>query len=72
METQIQNNQDFQLEELTPEKIKELVERASPLEQKYLLILKAYGRQGPAFDNYQKFEIIYGEADIIELNCWDT
>jgi len=68
METETQ----LELTPLTPEKIRELIEKASPIENKYLLILEAHSRQGPAYVDFQKFEIIYGEADTIELNCWDA
>jgi len=32
------------VEEITPELIKQLIERASPIENKYLLILSEYSR----------------------------
>jgi len=67
-----ESNPVEETQELTPEVIKQLVEKASPTEWKYLLKLESYSRQGPAFTRYQKFEVIYGEADIIELRRWDA
>jgi len=49
--------------------IKEALKR--PSEARYLLMLEEWSRQGEAFDDYQKFEVIHGDADVIELESFD-
>jgi len=48
-----------------------LVKKAKDTEWRYLLILEDWSRQGEAYVDFQRFEVVYGQADIIELETWD-
>jgi len=58
-------------QKLTPEVIRKLVEKADPIEWLYLLKLSRWYRQGESYIDEQKVDVIYGEADIVELGTWD-
>jgi len=66
-----EETQTIEIEQITPETIKKLIKRASPIEQKYLLILEDWSRQGDAYVDFQRFEVVYGEADVVTLREWD-
>jgi len=63
---------EIEPEKLTPEMIKELLEKATPVETKYLLKLRRWARQGGAYDDYAEFEVVYGEAEEVTLEEWDS
>jgi hypothetical protein len=54
-------------EELTPEDVEKLIEKASDLERKYLLILWTQNRPGSSFSEVEDFEVLCGEVDDVEL-----
>jgi hypothetical protein len=74
-ETQIQEKtQEIEPQELTTQQIKKLVELAEKegrLESRYLLKLETWVRQGSSFDDKADFDVVYGEAAVIELEEWD-
>jgi len=59
-------------EELTPEQIEKLLEKAKETEWKYLLRIEEWSRQGPAYTDYAEFELVYGKADRVKLEDWDA
>jgi hypothetical protein len=64
----------FEIQELTPEKIKELVEKAEKegrLEGRYLLKLSTWYRQGSSYEDKASYEVILGEIDSVETRQWD-
>jgi hypothetical protein len=70
-ETQIQ---EIEPQEVTPELIKKLVEKAisdGKDETMYLLKLETWFRQGSSFDDSASFDVIFGDVDIIELKEWN-
>jgi hypothetical protein len=60
------------VEELKPEEIGKLLEKAGPTEWKYLLILDKWNRQGNVYRDYSNFEIVYGEVDMVLLEKWNS
>jgi hypothetical protein len=72
-ETQTQTS--IEPQELTPEQIQKLVELAQKenrIEARLLLVLEKWDRQGGAYVNYADFEVIYGEAELVEFGEWDA
>jgi len=59
-------------EGLKPEDIEKLLEKAKDTEWKYLLKLREWARQGPAYTNYAEFSILYGEAETVKIREWDS
>jgi hypothetical protein len=61
-------------QELTPEKIKELYEKAEKegrIESRYILKLQTWYRQGESFEDNAAFDVIYGDAETVELGEWN-
>jgi hypothetical protein len=58
-----------ELNELNKEELARLLEKAagSPTESNYILILWSHSRPGEAFSDRADFEILYGEAEKVEL-----
>jgi len=74
-ETQTQTQTQTQIQELSPEQIRRLVELAEKenrVEARFLLLLERWDRQGSAYINYADFEVIYGDAEVIEIGEWDS
>jgi hypothetical protein len=75
-ETQTSNPEtQIEPQELTPEQIKQLVEKAiseGKDEARLLLILEKWVRQGSSYVNDADFEVIYGEAELVEFGEWDA
>jgi hypothetical protein len=59
-------------EQLKPEDIEKLLEKAKDTEWKYLLKLREWARQGPAHTDYAEFKIVYGEAETVKIGEWDS
>jgi len=58
-------------EELTQDEIKELIKKAINSgihESMFILTLSEWHRPGPSFSDYGRFQIIYGEVEVFELN----
>jgi hypothetical protein len=53
--------------EIKPEELKRLLEKATPAETKYILFLGTQNRPGSSFSEYEDFEVILGEAEVVEL-----
>jgi len=69
-ETQTQTPE---LEKITPEDIKRLLEKAKDTEWRYLLKIEEWARQGTGWHtDYAEFEIIHGEADLVRIGSWDA
>ncbi|RLI86219.1 MAG: hypothetical protein DRP01_04680, partial [Archaeoglobales archaeon] len=60
-------SQILNIEELTPEIIKNLMEIANKHERKFFLVLTRGRRPGEAYHYRMDFEIIYGKADVFEI-----
>jgi hypothetical protein len=61
-------------QELKPEQIKELYEKAMKegrLEGRYLLKLQTWYRQGSSFEDKASYEVVLGEIDSVEIKQWD-
>jgi hypothetical protein len=54
-------------EELTPEYVEKLLEKATDLEKKFLLVLWTQNRPGSSFSEHEAFEVLYGEVEDVEL-----
>jgi hypothetical protein len=65
-------HKEIKLEEITSEEISRLLERARETEWKYLLRVREWVRQGPAYTDYAEFKIVYGEAEEIKVREWDS
>jgi hypothetical protein len=66
--------QQIEPQELTPEQIQKLVELAQKenrIEARLLLILEEWVRQGSSYEDSAKFEVIYGEADVVKIETWN-
>jgi hypothetical protein len=66
--------QALETQEVTPEQIKQLVEKAEKegrIESRYLLKLQKWRRQGSSFEDKADFEIIFGYVETVELGEWD-
>jgi len=65
------------IEEVDEETEKRLIEEVLknpskyPTEAKYLLELETWSRQGEAFTDYQRYEVVEGEVREIVLEEWD-
>jgi len=65
------------VEPVTEDLVKKLVEEVVsnpdkfPTESKILLVLKEWRRQGSSYVDEQRVEVIYGEADMVELREFD-
>jgi hypothetical protein len=60
----------MEIERITPEEIKKLVEKANEIEMKYLLLLRVEGRTGGCGYLYtynEEVEVIYGKAVMVTL-----
>jgi hypothetical protein len=71
--TQIQTS--IEPQELTQEQIQKLVELAQKenrIEARLLLVLEKWVRQGSAYVNDADFDVIYGEAELVEFGEWDA
>ena len=58
-------------EELTQDEIKELVKKAindGIHESMFILVLSEWNRPGSSFTDWGRFEVIYGEVEVFELN----
>jgi len=58
-------------EELTQDEIKELVKKAINSgihESMFILTLNEWNRPGSSFTDWGRFEVIYGEVEVFELN----
>jgi hypothetical protein len=74
-ETQVQvETSKIEPHELTQEQIKNLIELAQKenrVESRFILLIEEWIRQGTSFDDTSKFEVIYGEADLVKLEEWN-
>jgi len=60
----------MEIERITPEEIKKLIEKASDTEMRYLLILQLQTRSGGCGHLYtynETIELIYGKAEFVTL-----
>jgi len=64
--------EEINLEKMTPEDIKRLLEKAKDTEWRYLLKIEEWARQGSAYDDVAEFEVVYGEADLVRLEDYDA
>jgi len=55
------------MEKVTPELIDELLKKASDAERRYILELETGSRPGGMWVDVTRFEVVYGEADTLEL-----
>jgi hypothetical protein len=72
-QTQIQAT--IEPQELKPEQIKQLIELAQKenrVEARLLLLLEKWRRQGSSYINDADFEVIYGDAELVEFEEWDA
>ena len=66
--------EEFKIEKLTNEKIKELLKEIDnnrekyEIEAKYILKIESFHRNSGDFPHYQEFKILIGEAEIIKIN----
>jgi len=61
------------LEEITPETVKKLLEKAKLVETKFILVLDEWARQGnDMYRDEQQFKVIYGSVDDVIINEWDS
>jgi hypothetical protein len=60
-----------QIEEITPETIGKLLQKAKDAEWRYLLKLRQWARQGSAYDDVAEYEVVYGEAEEVILERWN-
>jgi len=58
---------ELKVEELKPEDIGGLLERARDTEWWHLLKIREWVRQGSARTDYAEFQTVYGEVDVIKL-----
>jgi len=64
---------DADLRELGSEdfrKIVEDVEKRGSWESRFILVLETNNRPGAMFTDYTRYEIVYGDAEEIELDSW--
>jgi len=57
--------------EITQEEFKELIKKTlekGDFEASFILTLSKWHRPGSSFTDYGKFEVIYGEVEVFELN----
>jgi hypothetical protein len=59
-------------QEIKPEEIGKLLEKAKDAEWKFLLKLERWARQGSAYDDTAEFEIVYGDAEEVVVREWDS
>jgi hypothetical protein len=67
-------SQTIEPQEITPEQIQKLVEKAiseGKDETRYLLKLQVWHRQGPSYEDEADFKVIYGEAEEVKVKEWD-
>ena len=70
-----QTQTSIEPQELSPELISKLIELAQKenrIEARLLLVLEKWDRQGSAYINTADFEIIYGEAELVEVGEFDA
>jgi hypothetical protein len=71
-ETQTQTS--IEPQKLTPELIRNLVEKAEKEgreETRFLLKISTWRRQGESYEDYATYDVIYGNAEIVVLKDWD-
>jgi hypothetical protein len=61
-----ENTTPKEIEEVTPETIKKLLEKAKDTEWRYLLKIHDFVRRG-RYTDYAEFEVIYGEANLVKI-----
>jgi len=57
--------------EMTQEELRELVKKAlekGDFEAQFILTLSEWRRPGPSFKDYGKFEVLYGDVEVYELD----
>ena len=68
---------EIKVKEMDEETLRQLVTEVlknpekHPTEAKLILSLETWTRQGPSYDDFQNYEVIFGEVKEIELGLWD-
>jgi len=71
------NIEEIKVKELDEETLRNLIQQILsepekfPTEAKLILVIETWHRQGPSFDDYQRYSLVMGEISEVVLREWD-